>query len=82
VDALELFKKHPGRFPMWHVKDMEKSESRTFAEVGTGSIDFKRLFAAANTAGLKHFFVEQDQTKRPPLESIEISYKNVQKLLA
>jgi sugar phosphate isomerase/epimerase len=82
VDALDLFKKHPGRFPMWHVKDMEKSESRTFAEVGTGSIDFKRIFAAANTAGLKHFFVEQDQTKRPPLESIEISYKNVQKLLA
>jgi sugar phosphate isomerase/epimerase len=82
VDALDLFKKNPGRFPMWHVKDMEKSASRTFAEVGTGSIDFKRLFAAAGTAGLKHFFVEQDQTKRPPLESIEISYKNVQKLLA
>ncbi len=80
-DPIEIFKKHPGRFPMWHVKDMEKSESRTFAEVGTGSIDFKRIFAAAKTAGLKHFFVEQDQTKRPPLESIEISYKNVQKLL-
>jgi sugar phosphate isomerase/epimerase len=81
-DPVALFKKHPGRFPMWHVKDMEKSTSRTFAEVGTGSIDFKRIFAAAKTAGLQHYFVEQDQTKRDPMESIEISHKNLQKILA
>jgi sugar phosphate isomerase/epimerase len=80
-DPVALFKKHPGRFPMWHVKDMEKSTSRTFAEVGTGSIDFKRIFAAAKTAGLQHYFVEQDQTKRDPMESIEISHKNLQKIL-
>ncbi|QHT68501.1 sugar phosphate isomerase/epimerase [Rhodocytophaga rosea] len=79
-DPVELFKQHPGRFPMWHVKDMEKTAERAFAEVGTGSIDFQRIFDAAKTAGLKHYFVEQDVCKRPPLESINISFQNVKKL--
>jgi sugar phosphate isomerase/epimerase len=79
-DPVQLFKQNPGRFPMWHVKDMEKSAQRSFAEVGTGSINFQRIFDAAKTAGLKHYFVEQDVTKRPPLEAITISYNNVSKL--
>jgi len=79
-DPVELFKQNPGRFPLWHLKDMEKSESRTFAEVGTGSIDFQRILNAGKTAGLKHFFVEQDVCKRPPLEAVQISYGNVMKL--
>jgi sugar phosphate isomerase/epimerase len=79
-DPVELFKKNPGRFPLWHLKDMEKSEKREFAEVGTGSIDFASILKAKKTAGLVHSFVEQDVCKRPPLEAITISYGNVQKL--
>ncbi|MBC7919922.1 MAG: sugar phosphate isomerase/epimerase [Ferruginibacter sp.] len=79
-DPVKLFQENPGRFPMWHVKDMEKSAERSFAEVGTGSIDFQRIFDAQKTAGLLHFFVEQDVCKRPPLESIRISYQNLKKL--
>ncbi len=79
-DPVALFKKHPGRFPLWHVKDMEKTAERAFAEVGTGSINFQRIFDARKTAGMTHYFVEQDVCKRPPLESIAISYKNMQKL--
>ena len=79
-DPVALFKKHPGRFPLWHVKDMAKTPEREFAEVGTGSIDFQRIFDARKTAGLTNYFVEQDICKRPPLEAIAISYKNVQKL--
>jgi len=79
-DPVALFKKHPGRFPLWHVKDMEKSADRAFAEVGTGSINFQRIFDAKKTAGMTNYFVEQDVCKRPPLESIAISYKNVGKL--
>jgi sugar phosphate isomerase/epimerase len=79
-DPVELFKKHPGRFPLWHVKDMEKTAERAFAPVGTGSIDFQRIFDAKKTAGMTHFFVEQDVCKLPPLESIAISYKNIEKL--
>lgn len=79
-DPVALFKKHPGRFPLWHVKDMEKTPERAFAPVGTGSINFQRIFDAKQTAGLTHYFVEQDVCKLPPLESIAISYKNVDKL--
>ncbi|KAB7730244.1 TIM barrel protein [Rudanella paleaurantiibacter] len=79
-DPVELFKQNPGRFPLWHLKDMAKTEKREFAEVGTGSIDFARLLKAKKTAGLVHSFVEQDVCQRPPLEAIAISYQNVQKL--
>ena len=79
-DPVDLFKQSPGRFPLWHMKDMEKSESRAFAEVGTGSINFQRLLDNQKLAGLQHFFVEQDVCKRPPLESIAISIQNVKKL--
>ena len=79
-DPVALFKKHPGRFPLWHVKDMAKTPKREFAEVGTGSINFQRIFNAKKTAGMTNYFVEQDVCKRPPLEAIAISYKNVQKL--
>lgn len=71
--APEYFKKHPGRFPLWHVKDMAKTPQQEFAEVGQGSMDFAALFKHAKTAGLKHYFVEQDESKRPPLESVKMS---------
>ncbi|SOD82496.1 sugar phosphate isomerase/epimerase family protein [Spirosoma fluviale] len=79
-DPVALFKKHPGRFPLWHVKDMEKTPEKAFAPVGTGSIDFQRIFDAKKTAGMTHYFVEQDVCKLPPLESIAISIKNIDKL--
>lgn len=79
-DPVEMFKKNPGRYPLWHIKDIEKSPERAFAPVGTGSINFQRIFDAAKTAGLTHYFVEQDVCKQPPLECIAISYKNVEKL--
>jgi len=79
LDPVELFKQYPGRFPLWHVKDMDKSD-KSFAEVGTGSIDFKKIFAARKTAGLTNFFVEQDVSKRPVFDAITTSYKNVKAL--
>ena len=72
VDPVEYFNKYPGRFPLWHVKDME-SGSEQFAEVGSGVIDFDRIFAAREIAGLKHWFIEQDQTSREPFESLRMS---------
>lgn len=59
IDPVELFKKHPGRFPLWHVKDFDK-DFKQLQPVGKGVIDFKRIFAAADTAGLQHPFVEHD----------------------
>jgi sugar phosphate isomerase/epimerase len=73
------FKAHPGRFPLWHVKDMANTPQKEFAEVGTGTVDFAAIFKHAKQAGLKHYFVEQDVCKRPPLEAIKISIDNIQK---
>lgn len=69
-DPLDLFNQHPGRFPLFHMKDMDKTPEKKFTEVGNGTIDFKRILANADKAGLKYFFVEQDQTHGDPFESI------------
>jgi sugar phosphate isomerase/epimerase len=66
----EWFKRAPGRFVMWHVKDMHKT-SRDYTELGNGSIDFPSIFPDAKLAGLKHYFVEQGGNfAQDPLKSI------------
>jgi sugar phosphate isomerase/epimerase len=64
VDPVELFRKHPGRFPLWHVKDID-ADLLTLRPVGQGSIDFKRIFQEAGTAGLVYPFVEHDMPSDP-----------------
>ena len=58
---IPYLQKYPGRFPLWHVKDMDGTPERGFACVGEGIIHFAEIFAHAETAGLQHIFVEQDQ---------------------
>jgi sugar phosphate isomerase/epimerase len=79
-DPLELFKQHPRRFPLWHVKDLDAARE-TILPVGEGTIDFKRIFDAASTAGMKHFFVEHDMPK-DALASITSSYNYLSKMLS
>lgn len=76
VDAIQLFKKYPGRFPLWHVKDMN-GVTKDFTEVGSGVIDYRSVFQHASVAGLKHFFVEQDEIKGDGWQSIGKSYAYV-----
>lgn len=77
-DPIELFKANPGRFTMWHVKDMDKSKAEWNTEVGEGSINFKSIFAAAKLSGMKHFFVEQETNYKPNLlESTVKSFDNI-----
>lgn len=78
-DPVALFNEHPGRFPLWHVKDI-KADLSTIIAVGTGVVEFKRIFEAAKVAGLQYFFVEYDLA--PGLETIETCYTNLQKILA
>jgi sugar phosphate isomerase/epimerase len=77
-DPVEYFQKNPGRFHLWHVKDMEAGDEKYFAEVGQGTIDFKRIFDAKDVSGMNYFFVEQDFSRRSPLESIQMSYNFLQ----
>lgn len=79
-DPVELFKLHPGRFPLWHAKDLNK-DTKFPAEVGTGVVDFKRIFANASASGMKYFFVEQDGAPQP-LQNVTNSYNYLTKMLS
>jgi len=79
-DPVELFKLHPGRYPLWHVKDLDKSTMMP-AEVGTGIVDFKHAFDNAHESGMKYFFVEQDQAP-DPLQNVTNSYNYLKKMFA
>jgi sugar phosphate isomerase/epimerase len=72
-DPVEYFNKYPGRFPLVHVKDMKKlpkgeegpttnpdKEMPNMTEVGSGVIDWKRIFSHSEKAGIQHYFVEHD----------------------
>ena len=83
-DPVAIMQKHPGRFPLLHIKDMKDKPAPTqefdakmglFAPVGHGTIEWKRIFAAAPTGGMKHFFVEQDYCEQPPPEAVKMSYE-------
>ena len=80
-DPVKLFNEHPGRFPLWHVKDMDNTPQKNFTEVGNGVIDFKNIFKYADKAGLQYFFVEQDQTPGSPFDSITKSITYIKKNL-
>jgi sugar phosphate isomerase/epimerase len=69
-----------GRCPLLHIKDMEPGEEQFFAEIGEGVLDFDAIFRAARAAGTEWLVVEQDACRRPPFESIAISYHNLQKM--
>lgn len=78
--ALDYLSKHRGRFPSLHVKDMDATPRRSFTEVGRGVIDFKNIFAAAARAGVRHYFVEQDETPASPFDSAKISLDYLKRL--
>jgi sugar phosphate isomerase/epimerase len=78
-NPLEYFAKYPGRFEQWHVKDMDKIDPKKQVDVGTGRIDFKSIFAKSKQAGLKHFYVEQEEYPVSSMESVEKSIRNVEK---
>jgi sugar phosphate isomerase/epimerase len=85
-DPLAYFTRYPGRFPLVHVKGLKKMPGGTapvpfataipnITDVGSADIiDWKRIFAASNQAGIRHYFVEHDQPAAP-LESLRASAK-------
>jgi sugar phosphate isomerase/epimerase len=88
-DPAALIKQHSGRIALVHLKDKakgfpvrydEKVPKDTFKEVGNGSIDFPAVLRASAAAGVKHYFVEQDQTSGSPLDSLKMSYNYLHKI--
>ncbi|MBB6053503.1 sugar phosphate isomerase/epimerase family protein [Armatimonas rosea] len=76
-DIPEYLTRLSGRVPLVHLKDMDAEGN--FAPVGTGTVDYPALFAAAEAAGVAYYMVEQDSCQAPltPLESIKVSMENL-----
>jgi len=93
ADPVSYFDRYPGRFPLVHVKDMKMIPTPTGSEpyvpferlhpqmtdVGSGIIDWKRIFESADKAGIKHYFVEHDEPKSP-FETARNSFVYLQNL--
>lgn len=58
-EAAEYFTKYPGRFISMHVQGWSATTHKIVA-VGQGTLDWKKIFSAAQTGGIKNYFVEMD----------------------
>jgi len=72
-EAATYLKKYPGRFLSMHLADYSTADKAAVA-VGSGVVDWKKLFAAAKTSGVKNYFVEMD------LREMKASYSYLHKL--
>jgi sugar phosphate isomerase/epimerase len=91
ADPVKYFESNPGRFPLVHVKDLKTlphvtsggaqnfGDTVDLTEVGSGIVDWKRIFAHSEKAGIKHYIVEHDRPKQP-FDSITTSYKYLKAL--
>jgi sugar phosphate isomerase/epimerase len=92
-DPVKYFQRYPGRFPLVHVKDVHSipdaasvrggrfagENMSILADVGTGVIDWKRIFVHSEQAGIKHYFVEHDNPKNS-METARVSYQYLERL--
>ena len=85
-NPVEMFMKYPGRFQLFHMKDMFTSEQpfytttgvKDFAPVGAGVVNFKEILAAKDMAGMKYMFVEEDKSREDkPFDDIQTSITNL-----
>ncbi len=91
ADPLKYFRENPGRFPLVHVKDLKTKpavsegggqnfgDTADLTSVGDGMIDWKKIFAHADQAGIKHYIVEHDKPT-DAIASITASYDYLSKL--
>jgi sugar phosphate isomerase/epimerase len=72
-DPLAYFSKYPGRFPLWHLKDMSLAEKKS-VEFGKGTVDLIGLMKQAKQAGMKYYFIEQEEYAVTAFDSLEYDY--------
>ena len=71
-DPIAYFNNYPGRFPLWHLKDMNLAEKHS-TEFGKGGLDIKKMLNNEKQAGMKYFFVEQEEYTTTPYESMKVN---------
>ena len=95
-NAIELFQAHPGRFALWHVKDVaclkylnslpdqgSRMAEAQLVPVGNGDVDYGEIFKYANVAGMKHFVIEQDSAAEwgDSIAAARVSYEHLRSTL-
>ncbi len=90
VDPLTVFAKYPGRIPLVHLKDKAKEQPAAYTEdqvphgnyreIGGGFLNIAAILKAAEKAGTRHYFVEQDYCPGDPVQSLRQSYQYLRKL--
>jgi len=78
-DPLAYFNKYPGRFPLWHLKDMDASKKES-TEFGKGAVNIVEMLQNAKKSGVKHIFVEQEEYASTALESMKYDFDYLKKL--
>lgn len=74
----EYLTRYPKRFSMLHVKEFKlqgwkPGEEPVSTEMNQGSIDYKRVFAAAEKASIRHIFVEQEAfPDMPAMQALKV----------
>ena len=96
-DILEMFRRNPGRYEVWHVKDIaglaslkalesqaERQRAARIVPIGEVEIDYRPIFAQAALAGMKHFYVEQDSAPQSgdSLAAAARSYQSLMRVLS
>ena len=89
VDPVSILKQYGDRIPLVHLKNVapgvetryhEDIPDAAFRELGNGVVDIPAVLRAAKQAGVKHYFVEQDQTPGDPLQSLRESFQYLEGL--
>ena len=80
-DPFNYFSRYPGRFPLWHLKDMnlQKKESTEF---GKGGLDIVKILQHQKASGLKYFFIEQEEYAQNPFESMKYNMDYLERIRA
>ena len=90
LDPVAMLKKYGSRIQLLHLKDrmsgyptsqMLGPDAEHITEVGAGTIDWKAVLETAEQTGVKHYFVERDNGKLPPFESLRVSYQNLSEMV-
>ncbi|WP_078379053.1 sugar phosphate isomerase/epimerase family protein [Sutcliffiella halmapala] len=80
-EIISFLEPYANRMPIIHLKDMANNEEKSFAEVGTGSIDFSPILRWGEQNGIEWYAVEQDVCPGNPLDSLRVSITNLHKII-
>lgn len=78
-DPLDYFNKYPGRFPLWHLKDMDLVKKHS-VEFGKGKLDIMAMLKNRKQSGLQYIFIEQEEYASTPFESMQYNMEYLKKV--